>query len=57
MSLEREPVPQAWRPDAAKPYEERYEWRLPGEEAFLREGRLHIPENGGPESAAEVRPT
>ncbi len=35
MTLEREPVPQAWRPDQELPYEQRYEWRIPGEEAHL----------------------
>ena len=32
MVTHKEPVPQEWRPDGSKPYEERYPWRLPGEE-------------------------
>ena len=35
MTIEREPVPAAWRPDPSLPYEQRYDWRLPGEEAWL----------------------
>ncbi len=35
MVLETEPVPDAWRPDSAMPYTERYEWRIPGEAAHL----------------------
>jgi hypothetical protein len=31
MTLHTEPVPGAWRPDPAMPYEERYPMRLPGE--------------------------
>jgi succinate dehydrogenase/fumarate reductase flavoprotein subunit len=33
MITVKEAVPQEWRPDGAKPYEERYPWRLPGEDA------------------------
>ena len=46
MVLEREPVPQAWQPDASVPYEKRYDWRLPGEEGWLR-GEL-TPDAPGP---------
>ena len=31
VALAREPVPEAWRPDPAVPYEERYPLRYPGE--------------------------
>lgn len=31
MVLEKEPVPDEWKPDPSRPYEERYEWRLPNE--------------------------
>lgn len=37
MVLEKEAVPEAWRPSASLSYEERYEWRLPGEDAYLKE--------------------
>jgi succinate dehydrogenase/fumarate reductase flavoprotein subunit len=47
MVLEKEPVPEAWRPDPRVPYTERYEWRLPGEAAFLStlnsDGGAHEP--------------
>ncbi len=35
MHLFKEPIPQENWPDFAIPYEERYEWRFPGEEAHL----------------------
>jgi succinate dehydrogenase/fumarate reductase flavoprotein subunit len=31
MVLEKAPVPEAWRPDPGLSYEQRYDWRLPGE--------------------------
>jgi succinate dehydrogenase/fumarate reductase flavoprotein subunit len=31
MTLEKEPVPDDWKPDLSQPYEERYDWRLPNE--------------------------
>jgi len=32
MVLEKEPVPEEWKPDMSRPYEERYDWRLPNEQ-------------------------
>jgi len=31
MVLDKEPVPDEWKPDMSRPYEERYDWRLPNE--------------------------
>lgn len=31
MALEKELVPDEWKPDLSRPYEERYDWRLPNE--------------------------
>jgi hypothetical protein len=31
MLLEKEPIPDEWKPDLSRPYEERYDWRLPNE--------------------------
>ncbi|MEM7117671.1 MAG: hypothetical protein AAF614_34885 [Chloroflexota bacterium] len=35
MQLRKEPIPQQHWPDFTVPYEQRYEWRFPGEEAHL----------------------
>ncbi|MFM9971043.1 MAG: hypothetical protein ACKVQK_21830, partial [Burkholderiales bacterium] len=29
--------PEPWRPSASLSYEERYEWRLPGEDVYMQE--------------------
>lgn len=31
MVLEKELIPEEWKPDLSRPYEERYDWRLPNE--------------------------
>ncbi|MBX2885353.1 MAG: FAD-binding protein [Granulosicoccus sp.] len=31
MVLEKEMIPEEWKPDLSRPYEERYDWRLPNE--------------------------
>lgn len=31
MELEKEPVPDEWKPDLSRPYTERYDWRIPNE--------------------------
>jgi len=31
MTAYKKPIPEAWRPDLSKPYEERYPFKLPGE--------------------------
>ena len=35
MKLFKEPIPQAYWPNFSVPYQERYEWRFPGEEAHF----------------------
>lgn len=35
MEMIKEPIPQKFWPDFSTPYEERYEWRFPGEEEYL----------------------
>ena len=35
MKMIKEPIPQQFWPDFSIPYEERYEWRFPGEEEYL----------------------
>ena len=36
MKLEKEPVPEKWRPDPGLSYEERYPERFPGEAEFRK---------------------
>ena len=39
MKMIKEPIPQKFWPDFSIPYEQRYEWRFPGEEEYLERRR------------------
>lgn len=38
MKLVKVPIPEEWRPDPSLPYEERYPYRIPGEEKYISRG-------------------
>jgi succinate dehydrogenase/fumarate reductase flavoprotein subunit len=43
MKLDREPLPDDWKPDLTVPYEERYPLRYPGELEYLRDSDILDP--------------